>query len=116
MGSWRRLGLLAACLVAVLTFVVMVTTPSTQAQVEKKETAGWASTGKITSIDAAAGMVEIEEANGTGTVFTCDAKTTIMSGAKQVEIGDLKKGMQVVVNGDMRDGKRVATYLEAVDR
>lgn len=116
MGSWRRLGLLAACLVAALTVLVMGTTPSTQAQVEKQETVGWASTGKITSIDAATGMIEIEEENGTGTVFTCDAKTTIMSGAKQVEIGDLKKGMQVVVNGDMRDGKRVATYLEAVER
>jgi len=116
MGSWRRLGLLAACLAAVLTVVVVGTTPSAQAQVDQDETVGWASTGKITSIDTAAKMVEIEEEDGTSTVFTCDAKTTIMRGDKQVGIGDLEKGMQVVVNGDMRSGNRVATYLEVVDQ
>ena len=87
-----------------------------QAQVKKKEDVDWALTGKIVSVDLAGKLLNLQEA-GDGPVqsVAVDDKTTIMKGDAKIGLSDLKKGWHVAVDGDDREGRKVATYIEVVD-
>jgi hypothetical protein len=82
---------------------------------EQKEAADFAMTGVVQSVDAAKNTLTIEAPNREGGVLDVDPKAMLENGDQKIGLGDVKKGWSVVVNGDVRGGKRVVTYLEVVD-
>jgi hypothetical protein len=82
---------------------------------EEKETADFAMTGDVKAVDAAKGTVTLEGANREGGTLGVDPKAEMRNGDHPIALGDLKVGWRVAVNGDIRDGKKVVTYLEVVE-
>lgn len=87
-----------------------------QAQVgEAKEGADFALTGAVKAVDAAKHTITLEGANQEGGALEVDPKAELENGDRKIGLGDVKPGWRVVVNGDVRAGKKVVTYLEVVD-
>ena len=84
------------------------------AQVRAKEKVGFAVTGEITAIDAAAKTITVKSTNDKGLVYKVDDTASIMSGAKKLSLGDLSKGMSVAMNGQDDGTNKVATYIKVV--
>jgi hypothetical protein len=82
---------------------------------ETREGADFAMTGAVKAVDAAKHTLTLEGANLEGGVLEVDPKATLENGDRKIGLGDLKPGWRVVVNGDLRSGKKVVTYLEVVD-
>ena len=82
---------------------------------EQEEAADFAMTGVVTAVDAAKGTLTLEAANREGGVLDVDPKAMLENGDQKIGLGDVKKGWRVVVNGDLRGGKKVVTYLEVVE-
>jgi hypothetical protein len=82
---------------------------------EETESADFAMTGVVKAVDAAKRTLTLEAANAEGGTLDVDAKATLENGDQRIALGDVKVGWRVVVNGDLRGGKRVVTYLEVVD-
>jgi hypothetical protein len=101
-----RAKLLAWCMTICLASVAF----AAQAQ----EPGGWALIGKIVSVDPSARVFEVVEADGSAETLVVGDHTTIMSGDKIIDLEGLKTGDQVVANGDVRGGRKVATYISVV--
>ena len=84
------------------------------AQVRVKEKVGFAVTGEITAIDAAAKTITVKSTNDKGVVYKVDATASIMSGGKKVGLGELSKGMSVAMNGQDDGTTKLATYIKVV--
>jgi len=82
---------------------------------ETKEAADFAITGSVKAVDPAKHTITIEGANREGGALDVDPKALLENGDRKIGLADLKPGWRVVVNGDVRAGKRVVTYLEVVD-
>ena len=82
---------------------------------EPKEAADFALTGAVKAVDAAKRTLTLEAANREGGVLDVDPKAMLENGDQKIGLADVKKGWRVVVNGDLRGGKQVVTYLEVVD-
>lgn len=82
---------------------------------EDKEAADFAMTGTVASVDAAKGTITLKGAEGEGGTLAVDPKAVLKNEDATIALGDVKAGWQVTVNGDLRDGKKVVTYLEVVD-
>ena len=82
---------------------------------ETKEGADFALTGAVKAVDAAKHTLTLEAANQEGGVLAVDPKALLENGDQKIGLADVKVGWRVVVNGDVRAGKRVVTYLEVVD-
>jgi hypothetical protein len=90
--------------------IALAGTATAQPRVEER--LGFAVTGEITALDAAARKITVKSTNDEGKVYAVDASATIMSGSQKLALGDLKKGWTVVMNGqDDPAGKRV-TYIK----
>jgi len=96
--------------------VALLQGPAALAQVgEAKEGADFAMTGAVEAVDAAKHTLTLAGANREGGVLDVDPKATLENGDRKIGLGDLKPGWRVVVNGDVRSGRKVVTYLEVVD-
>ena len=105
----RRLALLATAL-------ALLVGGAAVAQVgEPKEAADFAMTGVVKAVDAAKRTLTLEAANREGGVLEVDPKAMLENGDQKLGLADVKVGWRVVVNGDVRAGKKVVTYLEVVD-
>ena len=82
---------------------------------EATEGADFALTGAVKAVDAAKHTIALEGANQEGGVLEVDPKAELENGDRKIGLGDVKPGWRVVVNGDVRAGKKVVTYLEVVD-
>jgi hypothetical protein len=82
---------------------------------EEEEAADFAMTGVVLAVDAAKRTLTLQGANREGGVLEVDPKAMLESGNQPIGLGDVKTGWRVVVNGDVRAGKKVVTYLEVVD-
>ena len=82
---------------------------------EQKEAADFAMTGSVKAVDAAKGTITIDAPNREGGVLDVDPKAMLQNDDREIKLIDVKPGWRVVVNGDLRGGKRVVTYLEVVD-
>ena len=82
---------------------------------EPKEAADFALTGAVRAVDPAKHTLTLEGANREGGVLDVDPKATLENGDRKIGLADVKVGWRVVVNGDVRAGKQVVTYLEVVD-
>lgn len=102
---------------AALAFLLLMgLAPLAHAQTgEDKETADFAMTGTVEAVDAAKGTITLKGAEGEGGTLAVDPKAELKNDAATIALGDVKAGWQVTVNGDLRDGKKVVTYLEVVD-
>jgi len=89
--------------------------PAAFGQVIEKETVNTAVTGKVTAIDEAAGTITVKGANKDGGTFVVDSDTTLMSGAENIKLKDLKVGWHVVLDADQKGDIQRATYIEVVD-
>ena len=58
--------------------------------------------------------ITLEGAGGEGGVLEVDPKALLENGAQQIGLRDVKVGWRVAVDGDVRAGKWVVTYLEVV--
>src|SRR5262245_59416428 len=110
-----RNRLLQTAVAAFAAMALLGAAPHAGAQMRKNESANFALTAQIESIDAKAKTLTLKGANGEGGVYVVNDKTTIMNGDKKIAFGDLKKGWRAAVNGDNTTGKNVATYLEVVE-
>jgi len=97
-----------------LTALALASTAGAQVG-EQEEAADFAMTGVVKAVDAAKGTITLEAANREGGVLDVDPKAMLENGDQKIALGDVKKGWRVVVNGDLRGGKKVVTYLEVVD-
>jgi len=93
---------------------VAVIGSAASAQVRAKEKVGFAVTGEITAVDAAAKSITVKSTNDAGVVYKVDDTASIMSGGKKVGLGELSKGMSVVMNGQDDGTHKVATYIKVV--
>lgn len=84
------------------------------AQMRVKEKVGFAVTGEITAVDAAAKTVTVKSTNDDGVVYAVGDGTTIMSGARKLTLGDLAKGQHVALNGQDDGATKLATYIKVV--
>ena len=82
---------------------------------EQEEAASFAMTGAVKAVDAAKRTITIDAPNREGGVLDVDPKAMLQNDARAIGLADVKPGWRVVVNGDLRGGKRVVTYLEVVD-
>jgi hypothetical protein len=82
---------------------------------ETQEAADFAITGAVKAVDPAKHTITIEGANREGGVLDVDPKALLENGDRKIGLADVKAGWRVVVNGDVRAGKKVVTYLEVVD-
>ena len=82
---------------------------------EQKEAADFALTGAVKAVDAAKGTITIDAPNREGGVLDVDPKAMLENDDRKIGLADVKPGWRVVVNGDLRGGKRVVTYLEVVE-
>jgi len=105
MRSLEALGLVALCM----------TSMAAWGQAIQKEKVDTALTAEITLVDAIAGTVALQGADGERTVVGIDDKTTIMSEAKKIGLEGLHKGDWVAVDADWRGDRLVANYIEVVD-
>jgi hypothetical protein len=104
-----RVLALAAALLAAL---ALAGGAGAQPRVEEK--ANVAVTGDIKAIDVAARTLTIESTNDDGVVYGVEGAATIMSGARKIELADLKVGWNVAVNGHELRGARTLTYIKVV--
>lgn len=106
-----------ASLLASSTLLIVVAAAAiVEAQPIQSETPKITLTGEVTAVDAKAGTISVQGANGEKGVFLVDDKsTTIMSGSQKVALSALAKGDWLAIDGDMKDGKKVATYIEVVE-
>jgi hypothetical protein len=111
--SWKNLARRVALGLAVALAVVA---GAAVAQVgEQKEAADFAMTGAVKAVDAAKRTFTLEAANHEGGVLDVDPKAVLENGDQKIGLADLEVGWRVVVNGDVRAGKKVVTYLEVVE-
>lgn len=85
------------------------------AQTDQTEKVGVAYTAEVKSIDAKAGSIRVEGANGEKGVFQIGTGTTIMNGNQKVAIDGLHVGDWVAIEGDVKGEQTVATYIEVVE-
>lgn len=85
------------------------------AQADQTEKVGVAYTAEVKSIDAKAGTIRVEGANGEAGVFQVGAGTTIMNGNQKVAIDGLHVGDWVAIEGDVKGKQTLATYIEVVE-
>ena len=107
---YARISMLALALL----FGVVAIGGAASAQPRVKEKVGFAVTGEITAIDAAAKTLTVKSTNDKGVAYTVSDGTTIMSGAKKLALSDLAKGMSVVLNGQDDGTTKLATYIKVV--
>ena len=67
--------------------------------------------GKIQSIDTANNAVVLDN----GTTLVCDDGTTIAMEGKASKLEDLNEGATVKVSYEEKDGKNVASRIEAIE-
>jgi hypothetical protein len=82
---------------------------------EQKEAADFSMSGVVKAVDAAKSTITLEGANGEGGTLDVDPKAELQNQDKKIGLGDLKVGWQVAVDGDLRAGKQIVTYLEVVE-
>ena len=82
---------------------------------ETKEAADFAMTGAVKAVDAAKRTLVLDAANQEGGALEVDPKALLENGDQKIGLADVKVGWRVAVNGDVRAGKRVVTYLEVVE-
>lgn len=83
-----------------------------QARVEEK--VNIAVTGDITALDPEARTITVKSTNDEGVDYTVDASATIMRGSQTLQLSDLKKGWNVVVNGHRTGDTRLLTMIKVV--
>jgi hypothetical protein len=83
-----------------------------QARVEEK--VNIAVTGDITALDAEARTITIKSTNDDGVSYTVDGSATIMKGGQTLQLGDLKEGWNVAVNGHRAGDTRLLTMIKVV--
>jgi hypothetical protein len=82
---------------------------------EEKEGADFSMSGLVKAVDAAGSKITLEGANQEGGVLDVDPKAMLENGDQKIKLADVKVGWRVAVNGDLRGGKKVVTYLEVVE-
>jgi len=100
-------------LVSVLV-VGLVLAGAVAAQVRVKENVNISLTGEITAIDASAGTLTVKGEDDDGIVYSVDRSATIMSGGKDLALGDLKTGWSVAVNGHDDGATKRVSYIKVV--
>jgi len=112
-----------ACIAsACLSLGLLLATPA-PAQPRPIEDANMAETGEIVALDAEARSFTVKDSEGVETVFVVDPKASVTASQKgdgvemkdEIDFADLAVGQQVALNADLRDGKKVVTYIEVVD-
>jgi len=101
-----------AVIAALLLGSALATSAGAQARIEEK--VNIAVTGDITALDAEARTITIKSTNDDGIAYTVDASATIMQGATKLELGDLKEGWNVAVNGHRTGDTRLLTFIKVV--
>jgi len=87
--------------------VAGVTLPgSASAQARVEEKVNVAVTGDILAIDVPTRVVAVKSTNDRGVVYHVDASSTIMKGATNLKLEDLKTGWNVAMNGH-DDGEQI---------
>lgn len=111
----RRMIRSFPCLAFVLAASMALVAPALAQTGEQKEAADFAITGKVTAVDAVERTITIQGPNDDGGSYDVDAKALIENGDRTIALRDVKAGWGVTANGDLRDGKKVVTYLETDD-
>lgn len=101
-----------AVLIALVCSLALAQTALAQARVEEK--VNIAVTGDITALDAEARTITIKSTNDDGVAYTVDGAATIMQGATKLELGQLKEGWNVAVNGHRTGDTRLLTFIKVV--
>lgn len=108
-----RIGSYAfALLPALLLSFALAGNAIAQARVEEK--VNLAVTGEITALDADARRITVKSTNDEGIVYTVDGSATIMRGAQNVKLEDLRVGWSVVLNGHRTGESRLVTLIKVV--
>jgi Cu/Ag efflux protein CusF len=94
--------------------ILLALTSAAGAQPRVEEKANIAVTGDIEAIDVAARKLTIQSTNDDGVVYGVEDAATIMMGSQKLELGDLKVGWNVAVNGHELRGNRTLTYIKVV--
>lgn len=103
----RRVLVLAASLLLVTAW-----TSGALAQAREKEKANIAVTGDIKAIDVEKRTITIQSTHDEGVTYDVESVATIMKGGQKIELGDLKVGWNVVVNGHDLRGKQTLTLIQ----
>jgi len=111
MFAWIRNRTLVS-MAALLWGLALAGTAAAQARVEEK--INIAVTGDITALDAEARTITIKSTNDEGISYQVDGSATIMQGATKLELGDLKEGWNVAVNGHRTGETRLLTFIKVV--
>jgi hypothetical protein len=82
---------------------------------EQKEAADFSMSGVVKAVDPVKSTITLEGANEEGGVLEVDPKAELRNQEQAVKLGDVKVGWRVAVDGDLRAGKKVVTYLEVVE-
>jgi hypothetical protein len=85
---------------------------SAQARVEEK--VNIAITGDVTALDPEARTITIQSTRDEGVSYQVDGAATIMKGAQNLTLGDLKTGWNVAANGHQSGDTRVLTMIKVV--
>jgi hypothetical protein len=84
------------------------------AQAREEEKVNIAITGDITALDAEKRTLTIKSTNDEGVSYQVDGSASIMKGSQKLELGDLKTGWNVVVNGHRTGDTRLLTFIKVV--
>jgi uncharacterized membrane protein len=102
-----------AALLATGSAVLLATADTATAQARVEERLGFAVTGDVKAIDAAAKTITIKSTNDDGVVYAVDPTATLMRGGQTIPLSDVQVGWNVAVNGqEARDGARTITMLK----
>lgn len=106
-----RFSMVISALALVWLLAAGVTLPgaaAAQARVEEKMNV--AVTGDILAIDVPGRVIAVKSTNDRGVVYHVDAASTIMKGATNLKLEDLKTGWNVAMNGH-DDGQQILITL-----
>jgi Cu/Ag efflux protein CusF len=100
---------------AVIAFVcILALAGAAFAQARVKEKVNIAVTGDITELDSEARTITIKSTNDDGISYQVDGSATIMKGAQNLALGDLKTGWNVAANGHQTGDTRLLTLIKVV--
>jgi hypothetical protein len=106
-----RFSTMVLALALATVFAAAVTLPgSAAAQARVKEKANVAVTGDILAIDVPGRVLAVKSTVDRGVVYYVDESSTIMKGATNLKLEDLKTGWNVAMNGH-DDGERILITL-----
>jgi Cu/Ag efflux protein CusF len=108
----RISALASASLLVSVVLLGLALADSASAQAREHEKVNIAVTGDITALDPATRSITIKSTNDEGVAYTVDGSATIMRGATNIKLEDLKVGWNVAVNGHDLRGQKLLTMIK----